>query len=199
MDQNKWTELFKKGLSLDIIYILELIEKDEFNNSSSPKVSVLLKTIQRKGLLTSDNKLTLEGKILLDFVKSPSLTVYKKEKTKDDPFDKWWKAYPSTDSFDHGGRKFAGSRALKAKKDDCKTKLNAILNEGEYTIDDLVGALELEIDLKKAASLKEGKNKLSFMQNSMTYLNQRTFDAFVDLYKSGTKAKPVAVFKEIDI
>lgn len=199
LDINKWAELYKKGYSLDIVYLLELADKDELEMSDSVKITTLLKTIQRKGLLSETNKVTLEGQELLKFVNNPSLTTFKKEKPKDDPFDKWWKVYPSTDSFEYGGKKFTGSRALKAKKDDCKIKLNAILNEGDYTIDDLIGALELEVELKKQSSLKEGKNKLSYMQNSMTYLNQRTFEAFIELYKSKTTVKKPTVYKEINI
>jgi len=198
INQDKWIEILKKGYSLDIIYFLQLIERGE-KVEKSPKVEVLLQTVLRKGLLTEDKKLTLEGNNLLNFVKSPSLTVYKKEKVKDDVFLKWWLAYPSNDTFEYKNKKFEGSRALKAKKADCEEKLKKILSEGEYTIDELIGALEIEVHQKKEASVKEGKNKLSYMQNSLTYLNQRTYEAFIDLYKSGFKNKKEETFNGVDI
>jgi len=40
---------------------------------------------------------------------------------------------------------------------------------------------------KKENSVKTDANKLSFMQNSLTYLNQRTFDPFIELIKEGHK------------
>jgi hypothetical protein len=59
------------------------------------------------------------------------------------------------------------------------------LSEGEYTADDLVAALEFEVLQKKENSVKTGTNKMTYMQNSMTYLNQRTFEPFIELVKEG--------------
>ena len=47
----------------------------------------------------------------------------------------------------------------------------------------MVKALEYEITQKKEESLKKGENKLNFMQNSLTYLNQRTFEPYIELLK----------------
>ena len=38
-------------------------------------------------------------------------------------------------------------------------------------------------------SIKTGQNKLSFMQNSMTYLNQFTYESFIELVRKGNKVK----------
>ncbi len=70
------------------------------------------------------------------------------------------------------------------KKEDCKTKIKAILNEGDYTIDDLIRALDFEVFQKKEKSVKEGKNSITYMQNSLTYLNQRTFENFIEISKN---------------
>jgi hypothetical protein len=113
----------------------------------------------------------------------------------DDEFERWWKAYPGTDTFSYKGKSFSGSRSMRVKKDECKVKLKKILEEGEYTIDELIAALEFEVLQKKENSLKTGTNKLSFQQNSLTYLNQRTFEPFIELVRAGETIKesqPVA-------
>ena len=145
----------------------------------------------RKGLISEDNKLTLEGKNLLAFLDSPSEETYVKQKRSVDEFDRWWKAYPGTDTFTHKGKSFTGTRSMRVKKDDCKLKLNKILSEGEYTIDELIAALEFEVLQKKENSVKSDSNKLSFMQNSLTYLNQRTFEPFIELIREGAKVVSV--------
>ena len=63
------------------------------------------------------------------------------------------------------------------------------MNEGEYTAEDLIAALEYELKQKKENSIKTKSNKLSFMQNSFTYLNQRTFEPFIELIKEGKEIK----------
>jgi len=155
----------------------------------SPKWQNVFNTLDRKGLISS-MKITKDGEELLDFLSTEGESVkLVKKKPSDDNFEKWWKAFPSTDSFDYKGRHFSGTRSLKAKKEDCKVKLYKILNEGEYTIDEMVKALELEINQKKEASIKSNSNKLSFFQNSMTYLNNFTHESFIELIRKGEKVK----------
>lgn len=188
----KITELYKKGYSLEIIYILKLIEQgidiDELYKNI-PKFGGIVQTCFRKNLITNSNILSLEGKSILDFLSSDNSVKLVKKKPKDDDFAMWWAAYSSTDTFEYKGRKFQGTRALRTKKDDCKIKLNKILSEGEYKISELIAALELEIQQKKDQSVKTGLNKLSYLQNSLTYLNQRSYEGYIDLIRSGHKVK----------
>ncbi len=189
LSPESWREILKSGYSLDVIYALKMAEQEIELEEPTAKEKAILQAIERKGLIT-DKGLTLEGKELLGFLSSISTaTKYKKKKAPEDSFTAWWKAYPSTDTFEYKGKKFVGSRGLKAKKDECKLKIDSILNEGEHTIEDLIHALELEVEQKKERSVKEGKNILSYMQNSLTYLNQRTFDPYCELVKQGHKAK----------
>lgn len=183
MTQEKFIQIVKKGYTLDLVYILQMIERGEdvsFLQENGPKFSALYQSIVRKGLITAENNLTLEGKNIIEFLdKEDNILVKVKANVND--FDKWWKAYPATDTFICKNRKFPGTRALRTKKDDCKNKLNKILLEGDYTIDQLIKALEIEVQQKVENSYKTGQNKLSYMQNSLTYLNQRTFEPFIGL------------------
>ncbi len=194
LSPEKFKQIIKQGYSLDLVFLLKAVESDLDLEElcDTPKLKLLIQTADRKGL-TTDGKLAAEGKALIAFLSGETETKYKKKKAEKDLFDKWWDAYPKTDSFTYKGRKFTGSRALRLKKEDCKSKINKILVEGEHTIEELIGALELELYQKLEQSYKTGQNKLSYMQNSLTYLNQCTYENFIELAKTtkiGDTAQP---------
>lgn len=185
-------QLHKNGYNLDIVFLLSLVEQGidiQENCKDSPKLNALCQSIYRKGLVSSEGKLTLTGKEVINFANehpNKEKPLRKKAVIKDD-FELWWKAYPGTDQFTHKGTSFTGTRSLRVKKDDCKAKIQKILEEGEYTIHDLIAALEYEVLQKKENSIKTKSNKMTFMQNSLTYLNQRTFEPFIELIREGHK------------
>ena len=176
-----------------MIFLLKMISQEydvQCECEGSAKLNLLCQTVLRKGLITEDYKLTTEGKDLLAFLDSEEENVkLVRRKPDNDAFESWWKVYPGTDTFTHNGVSFNGTRGLRVKKDECKLKFNNILGEGEYTAEDLIAALNMEILQKKENSVKTKSNKMSFMQNSLTYLNQRTFEPFIELIKEGVKIK----------
>jgi hypothetical protein len=185
----KFLEIVKKSYSLDIIYLLKLIEdetdiKDLLEDSA--KMSVIHQSLIRKGLITDDgNKLTTIGKDLIKFIESEDDLKFVKKKSSVDEFETWWKTFPGTDTFTHKNKKFTGSRSLRQNKEDCKIKFNKILIEGEHTSEQLIKALNYDVEQKKEASIKQGTNKLTYMQNSLTYLNQRSYEPFIELINEG--------------
>jgi len=192
-------EILKAGYSLDIVYFLKLVDEgaDATALCDNPKMSVLCQTLRRKGLLSENFGITLIGKSVLGFLDeegTPETKLVKKKQDSND-FDEWWKAYPGTDTFTHKGKDFTGTRSMRVKKDDCKAKLNAILQEGEYTIDELIAALKYEVLQKKENSYASKTNKLSYMQNSLTYLNQRTFEPFIELIREGKTIEEKPIIK----
>tara|TARA_R100000742_G_C4275876_1_gene96590 strand:+ start:530 stop:1078 length:549 start_codon:yes stop_codon:yes gene_type:complete len=149
----------------------------------SMRISAIYQSLRRKGLIAEDeNKLTTIGQDLLKFVQ-PDQTKRKfvKRKPQATAFEEWWKTYPGTDTFTYEGRKFRGTRALRKDKQACKIKFDAIILEGDYTAEQLIKALKYEIEQKVLMSMKTKQNRLTYMQNSLTYLNQRTYEAFVEL------------------
>lgn len=152
------------------------------------KISVLFSSLIRKGLIVNDgSKLTTIGESLLSYLDNDDQIVLVKKQPKVEEFDLWWKTFPGTDNFTYKNRKFSGSRSLRQNKEDCRTKFNKILLEGDYTATQLIKALELDVEMKKEASIKQGVNKLTFMQNSLTYLNQRSFESFIELINQGVE------------
>lgn len=193
MTLEHFRRLLIQGYSMDIVFLLKAIEeeKDISDILKEKKIALIHQTMMRKALLTHENRLTMEGRSLLAFLSSPlqdDVKIEKRKPVEDDVFSKWWNAYPGTDNFTHKGKQFVGSRALKVKKDECRLAITKILGEGEYTIDEMVKALELEVAQKKENSYKTNLNKLTYMQNSLTYLNQRTFEPFIELVKQNVSS-----------
>jgi len=182
-------ELLKEGFTLDMVFLLKLADEDynvKLLCESTPKLQALCQTIYRKGLVSDNYKVTVIGKKLLEFMDSRAKTskIVKKTQTFAE-FDRWWKTYPGTDIFTYKGKNFTGGRTLRVQKDECQAKLDKILAENEYTIDELIAALEYEVLQKKENSVKTGTNRLAFMQGTVTYLTQRSFEPFIELIREG--------------
>lgn len=182
-------ELVKQGYSLDQIYLLSLIYC-EFDVvpmcTECAKMGNILQSIIRKGLITeSEHKITTIGQELIQFMteKAPGKIIKHKPSTTE--FEEWWKAYPGTDTFVYKSDKFSGSRSLRQDKDNCRIKFNKIILEGEYTAAQLIEAMKYDVTQKKENSVKTHINKLSYMQNSLTYLNQRSYEPFIELINAG--------------
>ena len=192
-------EILKAGYSLDIIYLLKLIDEgaDATAMCENSKMSLLCQTLKRKGLLSENLKVTLIGKSIIGFLDEEGTPETKlvKEKENSNDFDEWWKAYPGTDTFTYKGKDFTGTRSMRKNKEECKLKLNAILQEGEYTIMELIAALKYEVLQKKENSYASKTNKLIYMQNSLTYLNQRTFEPFIELIREGKTIEETPIIK----
>ena len=202
LSPEKFQEILTKGYTLDHIFVLKMLEEGVDMSKmmeDSPKLAILYQSLLRKGLIFNDNKLSIPGKELLVFVDSKERRRMVKPVVQSSEFDLWWEAYPRTDTFEYRGKKFTGSRSLRVDKDNCRLKLNKILLEGEHKVEKLIAALKLEVNQKKERSFKEGSNKLSYMQNSLTYLNQRTYEGFIELINSGVKVKQETIGGTTDI
>jgi len=152
------------------------------------KIGSVYQTLIRKALITKDDeKITTLGKDLLEFMDAKSTGRLIKRKPATTDFEEWWKAYPGTDSFEYKGKKFTGTRAIRKGKDECRLKFDKILLEGEYTAVQLIAALNYELLQKKESSVSTNSNRMTFMQNSVTYLNQRAFEAYIELINDGAK------------
>ena len=188
----QFEELIKRSYNLDILYLLKLID-EQYDVAplckESMRISAIYQSLIRKGLITTEDKLTVLGRDLLEFldIKTGAKIIKRKPATTD--FEEWWKLYPGTDSFEYKGKKFTGTRAIRKGKDECRLKFDKIILEGEYTASQLISALKLEILQKKESSLQTNSNRMTFMQNSVTYLNQRPFETYIELINSGEEIK----------
>lgn len=195
-------EFVNKGHSLDHIFLLMLVDEgidlSEYCENNV-KINVLYQGLIRKGFITNDNKVTNLGKEMIAFLATRGKASLAKKANNSTEFDRWWKAYPGTDTFTHNYKSFVGHRSLRINKDDCRIKFNKILLEGEYTADQLIKATEIDVLQKKEASVKQVSNKLSYMQNSLTYLNQRSFEPFIELIDTDIQTNSSGISKTVDI
>lgn len=192
------------GIDLNHLFILECLSEgtDVANHTSSSKVEAWKQNLYRKSLITENGEVTILGKELLTTLSSngsPREVVQRIRNKGDDDFEMWWKFYPTTDMFEWKGRKFDGSRGLRQRKEECRKKFNEILLEGEHSAEDLSRALMREIRLKKEQSLKDNENKMKYMQNSATYLNQRTYENFIHPKKDVAESNDTSSRGAVDI
>lgn len=184
-------ELIVKGYSLDQMFLLKMIhEQSDISElvNESTKIAALYQSLKRKGLITeTEDKITTMGTELLVFMDSKDPGKIVKKKVDTSVFEEWWKAFPGTDTFSYKGKTFSGSRSMRVSKDECRIKFDKILLEGEHTAQDLIEALKFDVLQKKEVSVKKGENKLTYMQNSLTYLNQRSYENYIELIKEGVK------------
>lgn len=191
-----YEELIKKSYSLDHIFLLKLIHENYDVSGlveNSLKIDAIHQGLARKGLITDNGALTTIGIELLVFLDSKEETKLVKRKSATSDFELWWNTYRSTDTIFIGDKNgdptdknilFEGTRGLKVKKEECNTKFNKILLEGVYTVDDLINALKYEINIKIKKSIETKENKLSYFQNSLTYLTQKTYENFIEISKT---------------
>jgi hypothetical protein len=201
LENHHFIEIQKKSYSLDHIFLLKLVNEG-FDISElgeeSMKIAGLQQGLLRKGLITDDGKSTTHGVELLLFLESKGQKKIIKKKTVTE-FEQWYKTFPGTDTFTIKGKTFEGSRNLRQNPDDCRVRFDKILLEGEYTSKQLIDALNLDVSQKKLASFKENTNKLKYMQNSLTYLNQRSYEPYIELLKEGINTKETERIGATDI
>jgi DNA-binding MarR family transcriptional regulator len=179
-------EILHLGLEINHIVVLsKLLDREIL--PEHPKVGAWIQTLERKGYIDKSFNVTTAGCDVITALKEKKTEIKKQLKPSinvNDAFERWWKAYPATDTFIHKGKRFIGSRSFKNSKDKCKALLAKILIEGKYTIDQLIDALEEEIKLKKDKSVKENKNNMMYMKNTHAYLFQREFEGFIEAKKT---------------
>lgn len=186
IEVGKFEEILSLGLCLNSYFLLTLIEGG-FEIPLLPRWLAWRQTLSRKGYITDEGVVTLSGKELLKAIREDCHSYKALKKASKaitaTEFDIWWREFPGTDTFEFKGQKFIGARALRTKKDECRVKFNKILNEGEYKGEDMLRALKFEILQKKSLSVVTKQNKMSYLQNSSTYLHQRSFEPFIELSK----------------
>jgi len=177
------------GLSFDEFLALYKVYSYELNSRKIYYESDLLNTyldLENKGLIKAfnnqDNILSFhlreKGKLLIEnFIKQETETLQEVPEIKSyniqDKFDEFWSLFPNSD--EHGI--YRKTRILKGNKDICKKKYNLFLSQG-IKHEDIVKALRYELKLRKDSNNKN--NNLTYMKNSLTWLNQKEFEIILE-------------------
>lgn len=185
-----YIELHKKGYTIDMVVLLWWVQQElaiEHIIEGSKKIEVIYKSMLRKGLITSDNKITKIGIEILDFISKKTNRKFEKPKVHATKFDEWWDIFPKNDKFTIKGKTYGPTRSLTAPKDTCKLLFDKMVLDGEFTAEQIIEATLYDINLKKERSYKTNSNQLKYLQNAATYLRQKTFSGFVGM---GKKEEP---------
>jgi hypothetical protein len=184
-------ELQKKGITMDMVLILSWLNQNlsiTHIKEGSKKIDAIYKTMVRKDLISPDtDDLTRLGMEVITFIGNKTNKTFLKPKVESSEFDEWWSIFPPNDKFEVKGKKFGPTRAFKTKKDDCRTLFNKLILDEKFTAEEIINATKYDINLKKDRSYTTGSNQLKYLQNSYTYLYQKTFDGFVGM---GTTEEP---------
>lgn len=177
-------ELKQKGYSLDSLFVLSLVDDGvDITQLGDENVELLMKGLIRKGLLSEEGKVTKLGTELLEFceTKASRLAI---GKVKDEAFDRWWKEFPASNYFEYKGKVFRGTQNKRLKQMECRSLFNKYVTTGEFTAEEIIGATAFHIEVAKDLSFQTGKNELSFISNTHTYLLNKKFEPFVERWKN---------------
>ncbi len=176
-------EVIGKGFDFNYIYLLSLVDEGyEISSFKNSKIEAIIQSLVRKELITDNHKITQTGKDLLEFCNSSKrLQLNKLSENKED-FEKWWSEYPASNNFSYNGKLFEGSQSKRIQKDDCKILFNKLINSG-YKPEDIIGATKYHIELTKKLSFTKKDNQLSYVYNSARYLREKSFEAYIEIYK----------------
>ena len=177
------------GLSFDEFLALYKVYSYELNSRKIYYESDLLNTyldLENKGLIKAfnnqDNILSFhlreKGKLLIEnFIKQETETLQEVPEIKSyniqDKFDEFWGLFPNSD--EHGI--YRKTRILKGNKEIKKKKYNLFLSQG-IKHEDIIKALRYELKLRKDSNNKN--NNLTYMKNSLTWLNQKEFEIILE-------------------
>lgn len=181
--------LEKIGLNLSHLFVLLSVGYE--NKLDVP--AVLLATLERKNYLLNGN-LTNEGSLIVDKYFHPEkidVETAKKElkavkSELNSQFLIWWEHYPVGNTWKddeaHGSKLYKGTRGFRTQKDNCEKLYLKALADG-YTPQQMLDAIDYEVDEKKKESRRTGQNKLDYMINTHTYLLNRLFVNFIEMMK----------------
>lgn len=176
ISNERFLELIRKGISLDLVYILTKYEnREDPKGFQEPKIENLITTLERKGYIESDN-ITLKGRELLESVKDSGGTLkLSKISKKPAEWKDFLKAYPPNNKFTWKGRTFDGGRSIRKDTKDGEMLFYKILSEGNITSEMLTKCVIAEAINKFDASVKSGQNKMDYFTNTESWLRQKQY------------------------
>lgn len=173
--------LHRNRLNLTHIHLLRTPEHYEALGDFQP-----LNHLVREGYIYN-NKVTEKGKDLLKLFKETEYegsfstrgraTTVEPEYTPE--FLEFWDKFPSNDTFKYGGKMFVGTRSFKVKKSQCYSRFNKLLEK--YSYRDIIHGTAVIVSIFKNRSIKEGKNIMTYMSNTYTFLDQEKFEPYIHL------------------
>lgn len=156
--------LSQNKLLLDEYYILY----SEINNLDwgyKPFGIYYVRLIQR-GYLDIHQKITPEGIAFYNEL------INLNKSNLDIEFEEFWNAYPADDRWAN----YLPTRRIRTNKLKARLLYNTVRKE--YNNSKLIEGLTNEVNIRKKTSISQ--NNMTYMQNICTWLNNKTFESFID-------------------
>lgn len=178
INEGHFLSLCKKKIPLASIYLLEMIKQGKEPEDDSYMAN--LQWLQRKGYIDNKQKITEYGEELYKnlFIEEATVEVKKTKKEKNNLFERWWSAFPSSDGFEINGKIFKGTRKLTQKKGDCERLFNVLINS-QFTGEQIIQATKVHVGNLIENSFKSRRNALTYLPNSERYLREKLFEPFI--------------------
>jgi len=185
---NTINEIESTGLSFDQFLALYKLYSYEKNariidyNSDMINTYIELESQRFIKIITNENgaltfHLREDGEVLIERFLNKSIEINKpvitEVKDKNHMFEEFWALFPTSDEHSI----YKKTRLLKAGKENCKRKYLEYLRQG-IKHEDIIKALKYEIKLRRDNN--NGQNKMTYMKNSLTWLNQKEFEIILE-------------------
>lgn len=189
ISQKGFQRLLDLNLDMNLLFIIHLLlEGKDPVTIGSHRVVAWLQTLRRKGYVAQDsNEVTLSGQLLYRMLKEDK----DEEIVSAVPggFERWWKIFPSTNMFMYRTKTFEGSQKKNIKKAQCKALFERYVNEGKFTVEDIIAGTEYHMVVVRELSWKNQRNEMSYVPNSYRYLSEKFFEPYIELSKARVKIK----------
>lgn len=105
-------------------------------------------------------------------------------------FEELWELFPVTDKF----LNYPKTRILRTDRDKCKKYYRKILEE--YKHEDVINALNYEIDLRSNNISNKDYSDFKYMKSSVTWLHSKEFINVLESMKNDDKETPISKFSK---
>jgi hypothetical protein len=174
--EGQFDSLLKQKIPLECVFLLEMLV-NERDVDNEPYLSYLQR-LQRKGYIDGKQQLTEYGTALYKSLFEDIVAVKpRRVAEKNDLFEQWWETYPMSNDFTINGRHFQGSQMKRMQKAECQKLFNILCNS--FKGEDIIAATAYHINNAKEISFKKRENQLTYIPNSLRYIREKYFEAFI--------------------
>jgi hypothetical protein len=181
----QFAQVIELGVPLEALFVMECIIQgtNPALHIKSQRLGGITQLLTRKNYLSKDGQITPLGRKFYDTLRCGGMeleiAVKEIKEQSNTSFEVWWKVFPASDGFEYMGQKFEKTRALRTGESVCRILFEKNATTTSYTAEQIIEATKTHIELVKRHSVKTKQNKLSFINNSQTYLRNRIYEAFV--------------------
>lgn len=181
----QFAQVIELGIPLEALFVLEC-----FIQGTNPAVHIkatrlagITQALTRKGYLSKQG-VTALGKATYDSLLCGGMDIKQVvdeiKETAKTAFETWWDNFPLHDGWDEGTRKFEKTRTLRTKREICLLLFTEAVARGTHSAEQIIQGTINHLLTMRFQSIRDKKNKLTFIHNSETYLRNKDYEAWID-------------------